>query len=499
MTDPGSAEPQLSLTQKSTRGLAWALSGSTAGKLISLIAQALLAWLLIEEDFGLVGLALTVSAFAGLIRDAGIREMLVQRGDKFDEWSPPAVWISLTFGVVASLAMVVVAPGIADFYESPRVEGLIRVLALGVLLQGPSIVPMARLASKLQFRTVTIIELVAAGGSSALSVLLALMGMGAYSFVVPIPIFAVLKSVVSWWIARPPVTMSPQFSKWRPLLGDSLTLVTSGLLATVWWQGDYIVLGRFHETAVVGIYYFAFRLSVQTFSLLAGQISSVLFPALSTITGNEERQTKAFLRAASVVVFVGSFLSLLQAAVAEPLINLVFADRWQPAVPVLQILSVGMAFRVIGSPAGSLFYAQGRFRTVLYLHALYAAVFMLLVTTAAQYGGAVSVAFAVSLFFAMHSLVQTYIGIRPGGAGMKDAARVFFPGLPVAALSAAFGWTVAWLVSPLVGSDLVRLVVTLLVSVPVYLALVRRMMPEVWKESVLRVRDLKVALGLAST
>ena len=51
-------------------------------------------------------------------------------------------------------------------------------------------------------------------------------------------------------------------------MGDSGLLFLCSIFNTLLAQGDYMVLGIVHSAAVVGIYFFAFNLSMQTMTLV---------------------------------------------------------------------------------------------------------------------------------------------------------------------------------------------------------------------------------------
>src|SRR6185312_13168116 len=89
----------------------------------------------------------------------------------------------------------------------------------------------------------------------------------AYSFVLPRPFIALGRLAILWSAARPPVRLNPEFRRWKHMLSDSATLFTSNLFLMLQWQGDYIVLKRLYETAVLGVYFLAFNLSIQTMQL----------------------------------------------------------------------------------------------------------------------------------------------------------------------------------------------------------------------------------------
>jgi O-antigen/teichoic acid export membrane protein len=61
---PPAVPPQLSLRHKTTRGAMWVGSQAMVSRIVMLVQQLMLAWLLERDDFGLIGLALTVTASA---------------------------------------------------------------------------------------------------------------------------------------------------------------------------------------------------------------------------------------------------------------------------------------------------------------------------------------------------------------------------------------------------------------------------------------------------
>src|SRR3954470_6728441 len=98
------------LAQKTVSGFFWLTAQTLGSKLVNMVGQVLLARLLLPEAWGLVGEAYSVTAFAILIQQAGLREILIQRQAHFGRWANPAFWMSLTLGCLGALAMVILAP-----------------------------------------------------------------------------------------------------------------------------------------------------------------------------------------------------------------------------------------------------------------------------------------------------------------------------------------------------------------------------------------------------
>jgi lipopolysaccharide exporter len=461
-------------------------------KLTALGGQLVLAWLLAPKDFGLIGLAYTVTAFAGLIQGAGLQEILVQRQRRFERWSTAAFWMSIILGVATAVVMLLLAPLAEWLYKAPSLAGLIAVVALSVPINSLAAVPTARLQSDLRFKTLARVNLLTAVATVALTIMLAWLGLGAYSFVMPRPIVGAAHAFLLWRLARPRVRARLQLRRWRYLLGDSSYMIFASLCYTLVAQGDYIILGRLHPAHVVGIYYFAFNLSIQIIVVFTINLLGVLLPALSKLREEPSRQLTGYLRATRLVAIASVPVSLLQVTLAEPVLRLFFEPEWYPAVPVLHVLSVGTMLSAIGASGGSLIQASGRFRTLAGLSALSAVAFLSLAAVGATVGArvvsaATAMACAVAVYHAMYGPVHMYAAISPIGGTWRDVGSVYFksvvPG--VVAFGAAYSLSRFLFVG-----DGPRITLVVLGGVGLYLLLVRLFAPEVRQEVELRLAEL---------
>ena len=133
-------------------------------------------------------------------------------------------------------------------------------------------------------------------------------------------------------------------------------------------QGDYLCLGLAGVSeASIGVYYFAYRLSTQSFMLIANSVPMVLFPSLSQLVLDPGKQLRGTIRASRLLAVVAIPFCLLQILLAERVIHLVCPPRWLEAVVPLQILTVGIMVNAPAWPSNSLLMAQRRFRELLRL------------------------------------------------------------------------------------------------------------------------------------
>jgi PST family polysaccharide transporter len=462
-----------------TRGMFWMSVNTVGVKLLSIAAQIVVAWLVMPEDMGLVGLAFTVVGFTTLIQQAGLSEILVQRGRHFRRWANPAFWMSITLGLVAGLITLAAAPLAARLYEDARVTGLLLVLALSMPLTAVSLVPMARITSQMQFRYLALTNAWTNSTTLLLTVLLAWRGFGAYSFVWPRVIVAMAQAAVLWPKARPPIRRHPQLRRWRFLVGDSGRLFVNSLFGAVVGQGDKIALGRIAAADIVGLYYWGFHLATQTIVMITVNLGGVLLPALSRFADDKVMQLKAFVRASSALAIVGIPLTLLQVALAEPFVHALFQPKWYGAIPVIQLLSLGMTLSMVGATGISFLQAQGHWKTLMHVTIVFTVFFVIGVSIAVWAKGMIGVAWAVALYHGMWGPACIYIALRKANGTLRDLARIYLPAVIASLIAFGIALLAAWFIPQMMPyrNWIFMGIVTTLVAA-LYVPLIGRLAPE---------------------
>lgn len=475
------------LGRQATSGFAWMASQTLLTKVLAVASQVVLAWLLKESDFALVALAFATAAFPSLIQQIGVREVLIQRHLEFDKLASPATWLSLLIGCLTGLMIAGSGPIAAHLYREPKLVGL--TLALGAAAPFNSLItiPLVALQAQARYRTVAISGLVVAVANPLLSIALAYNHFGAYSFILPLLITSILKLILLWVPARISLHRHLGIALWPQIIRGGFLLLVARMFGLIIGQGDYLVLGWMYEDKrVLGVYYFAFNLSMQTLVLLLPNLDAVLLPTLSKLQGQPDRQRRVFLVMAKAIAFFAFPICFLQAAVSDPAIRAIFGAKWIDAIAVFSILSVGMAFRTSGWAIHSLLPAQGRYRLYTLIHVVGAFVFMTLVITAALIGkrhdnGAVTVAVAVTLYFALDSVISMLLAIRPLKGDIRDIARIFVPPLVLGGVTIVTAAFLAQTVPPIPLRDWIRIAITTFVGGGLFLLIARRFMPDVWE------------------
>lgn len=488
-----------SVASSARQGMLWLFGQSVVSRALQAAAQIALAWLLVPADFGLIGLAYTITAIVGGLFSLGFEDVLLQRHRGLRVWTGTVFWMSLAAGFLGGVALLLAAPMAASLYGQAPLVGLIAIIALGAPIGALATIPSAILRASLNFRLLAAVSLGEAVFTSAFSIALAATGFGAYSFVLPVPFIAAGRVFVLWRAARSSAAARgdakwdlafPRRARrsWRLVPAASAALGTS-LLTTIVAQGAYIALGLIVADAVaIGLYFFAFKLAVQPLRMLAGSFSAVLFPALVQYRNDPRRQRDAALQVSQMLSIVVMPLCFLQAALAASLLEVFFAPRWQGSAPIVQLLSLGLAFDASSWAAGAFLNARGEFKRGFVYSLIAAPVFIAVVSAGALIQGSLGVAAAVALFYALLAPVYCYAVFRQAGStGWREIARIYAG--PALLSGAATGVSYAC-VAAVWPSPLALLCATPLLTISIYVPLLRLVCPEPYR----RVRQQVFAL-----
>jgi len=410
-------------------GFTWLAGRTIFTRLVQYGGQIVLAWILEPKAFGLIGLAYSIQTFAALVQQSGIDKVLVAKQEEFEELANPGFWGSLTTGLAAGAVMAIAAPIASDLMGSPGLAELVWILALATPFKALWLVPNARLSIDLRFDTKAIVTATSVLLQMVLTIALAINGYGARSFVLPLLVVNPITAVVLYALTKPRIKWSLELSKWPGIAKASGFLLLATVFKKVVFQGDYLLLGGWYSEEKVGIYYIAFSLSVQSVMLLSNNVTNTLFPILSKLKEDNRRQVSAFLRTARTATLITIPASLLLATLAEPLIRLLLDARWVSAIPILQILAIGMALRVLESMSYAHLNAQERFNTVAGVTGLGCLVFTGL-SLAAVAHGLEWFAAAVASAYLINSLLYTLIALDLSVQSLKNIVRIV--GLPIA-------------------------------------------------------------------
>ena len=352
--------PPENLAAQTVCGAAWSTVSIVGQRGLSLLSTLVFARLLAPSAFGLLGMAMVLTAAMSSFKDLGTAAALIQRKELNDRLASTLFWTNALIGVIGAGFIVVVAPTVATLYREPKVAPVLAALSISFLINNLSVVQRAVLARAMLFRHLSVIQLLASAASAVIGIVLALAGAGVWSLVAAVTAEAAT-GVGLYWLVCP----------WRPGWHWSLrelqsvtrfgaNLTGSNLARYFIRNADNALIGRFLGAVALGYYALAYGLMMYPLYNVSWNLGNVLFPALSRIQDDDARFRQAYLRALSVIATVTFPLMLGLLATADLLVLTCFGAKWAPMAPIVRILApVGM-LQSITVTTGMIFTAKGR-------------------------------------------------------------------------------------------------------------------------------------------
>ena len=378
----------------------WNVIDKVSQQLLYAVTGIVLARLLDQEDFGLVGAVAVFQAFASLFVDSGFSYALIQRKSPTRLDYSTVLWFNLAVAVAIYAVLFFCAPLIARCFQGDmRLVGLSRVMFLSFILNASAIVQTNRLMKRMEVSMVAVSNAVGLFAGAIVGIWLAVAGYGAWAIVWQTLALNFTKSLVLWLT-----------SGWLPLMRFSMAslrsffTVGSGMMVSsflnVLFQNIYsFFIGNRAGLAPLGYYTQADKWSKMGISSLSQVLTSSFLPALSAVQDEPERFariTSKMNRFTSYLLFPAmGFLWVM----ATPLFHCLFGEKWDASIMLFQLLLLRGVFTVLTSLYNNYVIALARTRLVVQMEML-------------RDGAALVLLFAALPFVAMERGGDTVFGIK---------------------------------------------------------------------------------------
>jgi PST family polysaccharide transporter len=405
---PSPAVRNTGLAGRVASGTVWMGGVTAASRLIGLASQFALMWLLQPDHFGTLGLVFTITMFATHLTYPGTDDVLLQKGKHFGRWASAGFWMSIACGIGGGVAMILLGLIVVNIakavgnpaYGSDTIINMILIYAIGAPLNAAATVAYVKLRHEMRFGKIAAVLMLEMLGQHSLMVLLAWNGFGAYSFAIPMPIIAAVRTTALWMIARPKITPRLGLHRWPHLATASGYVLGFRLLQTGWHHSDQIILGATYASKTInGHYMSAVQLTQQIVRVLCENLLAVLVPALAQIRDDRPRMEAAVAKASRMLTAMVVPLAALQILLAGPVIRAFFPDRWVGSIEIVQWLSFAPLVHAAAFPMMAMITATGRFKAAFLTAIVSLILFYAIVLPATRLGGASGTAMGVSIFY----------------------------------------------------------------------------------------------------
>ncbi len=428
------------------RGSVWTAARQGVQQAVALAQLVIVARLLPPAEVGLFAMAMLVLNITRALTETGFEQALIQRKELDDETLDVGFTVVLLRALFVALVVAAGAGLFAAFFEEPRVGELLRVLAIGLFIEGFVNNRLAVFLRELDFRRYFYFHV-----SGQVAGLVATVGAAfwlgnVWAIVVGQLAASTVRVLSSYLLSRNRPRLRWSTPIVRELIGYGRWVGASSILLFVLTQGDNLVVSKLAGAAELAFYGWAYQLANLPPLVITQVLSSVMFPAFARVRDEPARLGSFWLRSMRITLALTLPSAVLIAALVDPFTRALLGERWLPIVPLTWALSIFGVMRALGASAGAVFLAVGRpdLRTKIQL----AQVVVLAVSIYPLYleYGVLGVAWSVSAY-GLLSVYAAVLCFRLCGVPLAAIARPAFQ----VALASALGGGAAWLTAVQVG------------------------------------------------
>ena len=348
------------LKQKATKGVLWSAIERFSVQGVQFCIMIIMARLLTPNDYGLIGMLSIFLAVAQSLIDSGFSQALIRKQDRTEVDNSTIFYFNVVVSIILYLILFLFAPYIADFYNTPELCNITRVVCFGIIINSLAVVQRAILTIKIDFKTQAKISLIATLISGITGIILAYSGYGVWALVIQSLINSFLNTILLWVLSKWRPIKAYSWKSFKELFSFGSKLLTSGLIDTIYRNIYPIVIGKTFSASDLGYYTRAQHFSEFPSSNITGVLQRVTYPILCNIQNDDNKLRDVYRRFLKLSAFVIFPLMTGLAAVSHPFINLIIGSQWEYCAVLLQIICFNMMWYPIHSINLNLLQVKGR-------------------------------------------------------------------------------------------------------------------------------------------
>ena len=418
----------------------WQSSVAGSSLIVRALVLIVLARHLPAHDFGIVAAASVMATVAQTVTQIGLSKTLIQRLTLEERHIRTALGMSLAAGTISTALFALAAPILAAPFRMEGLEAVLELMAVLLLLNALTAVPLAMIHRARKFRNSSVIDLVSfAIGYGAVGLVLALHGFGYWSLAIAEVCQAALRMALYLAVARPGFAFWPDRQSFRELVQSGPAFSAGQIGNLVAREVDNVIVGRMLGAEALGLYSRAYQFLMLPAQMVGSAAQIVLFPSLAAIQDQPKRVARAFERALGIVAMPTIPASGVLMVLAPELVVVTLGPNWREMTVPFQILIATLLFRTSCKISDSVLLATGSMRQRAWRQWIYAGAVTIAAIVGARWG-LEGVAAGVAASVILHFFLLLRLALQRTGVSAMRVLNLHMchtlAGLPVIAGSA---------------------------------------------------------------
>ena len=347
------------INRKMATGALWMVFFKLAERSLGLISTIILARLLVPNDFGLVAMATSFIAVLELLSAFSFDIALIHKKQEATRHHYDTAWtFNVSFGVISALILLALANPAAAFYNEPRLDSVMYVLALGSLVNGFENIGIIAFRKELEFRKDFYFLLSKKLVSFAVTVPLAFVLRNYWALVAGMLTGRIIGVLLSYYVHpyRPRLSLRARhellhFSKW---------LFFNNIITFLNFRSPDFIIGKISGAKALGLYTIAHEISNLPTTELVAPINRAVFPAYAKMSHDMSILRQGYLNVIAIIALFALPIGTGIAAISELAVAVFLGDKWLDAASIISILAFyGITISLLTN-SGSVLMAAGK-------------------------------------------------------------------------------------------------------------------------------------------
>lgn len=359
------------LKRRTARSMKWNVIDRFGSQILYAITGVVLARLLSQHDFGLVGAVLVFQAFASLLIDSGLSSALIQRKAPTRLEYSSVLWFNIFAAIALYIILFVSASVISSwFHGGDQLTALARVMFLSLPLNAAAIVQTNLYTKQLNVRPVAIANAIGLCAGAVVGIWLAVAGYGAWAIVWQTIVVAAVKTLMLWVMSRWRPLYRMSWRALRSFAGVGAGMMLTSLLNTIFLNIYAFLIGNRVGLVSLGYYSQADKWSKMMTASLSQVLTSTFVPVLAGVQDQAERFARLASKMDRVTAYILFPIMVGLAVCATPIFHILFGAKWDASIILFQLLLARGIFVVLTGLYSNFLLALGRARTIFYMEVL---------------------------------------------------------------------------------------------------------------------------------
>ena len=311
--------------------------------------------------------------------DSGFYTALVRKQERTQIDKSTIFFFNIFVSVLLYFVLFVSAPYISDFYDTPALVCLTRVLCIGLVLSSLVGVHRILFTIELDFKTIAKISLLGTIISGGLGIFLAIKGWGYWAIVFQQLISQFIDIILYWSLSKWRPSFLFSYESIKEMFAFSFKILGSSIIACIYNNIYPLIIGRVYSAESLGFFNRAQSLTFLVSTNLTGILKTVTYPILCKIQENEELLKDTFIRIMRLSAYVIFPIMLGLAALSEPFILSLLGEKWSNSILILQILCFAFIWEPILAINLNIFLVKGKSNLLFYINILQQCLVLLVV------------------------------------------------------------------------------------------------------------------------